>query len=598
MAGELSPNYVDDFSAISQKTDGVERSADTEAIKRAYRSKCLELHPDRIRQRGQEVTDAHRARFQHMKQAYDVLIDPKRRDLYDQLGETGMMMIEDPSNLSMEKVMNNFLNMRNRERLKLVMFVVLFVGAMLLFPILLCAKIDDDISASWAVVWIPLWIYDAVGLYYYCMLVSLGKIQRPEGIEEELWEQPLPLCIQRPEGIEEELWEDPSPLYLRVLGLAQWSLFILQQIFLTLRLDSNITWSWACVLVPWLVWESATLCATLLRAMLPLPREDDQYYQVVRESATLCATLLRALLPLPREDDQGILEEGEGEGAQDAKRAAVMLVRQKARGELFIKVTRLLQGIMLILRLDHDITWDWWAVWWPTYAYVAFHLASLLLVYLQSLHLLSDLTANEAGTLSEEDAMKASGLFADAAAAGAQACMEFAQMLRSQAKAGCFSWGVLLVMVLLAVAKMAGADFSTFIIFIPVFAAAGCLVCTMSCLICCMRARASTAALAGSCDGDLSDMDMEAGEGAPGAGGAGGASSSTTAADAPLPAEYTPYVGNYKPPQADPTPTAPVTELPPPPTATSTSTTPPPATSPQQPTRVPTPVTTIDADID
>jgi hypothetical protein len=39
------------------------------------------------------------------------------------------------------------MHMRNRERLKLVMFVVLFVGAILLFPILLCAKIDDDINA-------------------------------------------------------------------------------------------------------------------------------------------------------------------------------------------------------------------------------------------------------------------------------------------------------------------------------------------------------------------------------------------------------------------------------------------------------------------
>jgi curved DNA-binding protein CbpA len=39
-----------------------------------------------------------------MKEAYDVLADPRRRELYDQLGETGLRMMEDPASLSPEKV--------------------------------------------------------------------------------------------------------------------------------------------------------------------------------------------------------------------------------------------------------------------------------------------------------------------------------------------------------------------------------------------------------------------------------------------------------------------------------------------------------------
>jgi DnaJ-class molecular chaperone len=50
------------------------------------------------------VTDVNRRRFQDMKQAYDVLVDPEKRGLYDQLGETGMMMVEDPTSVHMEKV--------------------------------------------------------------------------------------------------------------------------------------------------------------------------------------------------------------------------------------------------------------------------------------------------------------------------------------------------------------------------------------------------------------------------------------------------------------------------------------------------------------
>lgn len=57
----------------------------------------------------------------------------------------------------------NFLRMGTRDRLRLVLFVVLCVGAVLLWPILFCAKVDGDTSASWVALWTPLWIYDALG---------------------------------------------------------------------------------------------------------------------------------------------------------------------------------------------------------------------------------------------------------------------------------------------------------------------------------------------------------------------------------------------------------------------------------------------------
>lgn len=50
----------------------IDRRATAADIKRAYRSKSLLMHPDKINQRGQEVTDEDRANFQKMKNAYDV----------------------------------------------------------------------------------------------------------------------------------------------------------------------------------------------------------------------------------------------------------------------------------------------------------------------------------------------------------------------------------------------------------------------------------------------------------------------------------------------------------------------------------------------
>lgn len=50
----------------------VNKRATPAEIKRAYRTKSLQMHPDKLNQRGQEVTEQDRANFQKMKSAYDV----------------------------------------------------------------------------------------------------------------------------------------------------------------------------------------------------------------------------------------------------------------------------------------------------------------------------------------------------------------------------------------------------------------------------------------------------------------------------------------------------------------------------------------------
>ena len=63
---------------------GVERSADEEEIKKAYRKMAMQYHPDR-----NGAADAE-ARFKEIAEAYEVLIDPERRQLYDRYGEAGL----------------------------------------------------------------------------------------------------------------------------------------------------------------------------------------------------------------------------------------------------------------------------------------------------------------------------------------------------------------------------------------------------------------------------------------------------------------------------------------------------------------------------
>ncbi|MFW5947903.1 MAG: DnaJ domain-containing protein, partial [Gemmatimonadota bacterium] len=63
---------------------GVDRNADTDAIKKAYRKLALKYHPDR--NGGSEEAEA---RFKEATEAYEVLRNPDKRARYDRFGHAG-----------------------------------------------------------------------------------------------------------------------------------------------------------------------------------------------------------------------------------------------------------------------------------------------------------------------------------------------------------------------------------------------------------------------------------------------------------------------------------------------------------------------------
>ncbi|XP_012935695.1 dnaJ homolog subfamily B member 6 isoform X4 [Aplysia californica] len=66
---------------------GIERSATEQEIKKAYRRLALKWHPDK----NPDNKDEAKRKFQEISEAYDILSDKKKREVYDLYGREGVL---------------------------------------------------------------------------------------------------------------------------------------------------------------------------------------------------------------------------------------------------------------------------------------------------------------------------------------------------------------------------------------------------------------------------------------------------------------------------------------------------------------------------
>ena len=77
----------------------ITKDATTEQIKKAFRKRALREHPDK----GGDPN-----KFKRLKEAYDTLLDPEKRQLYDDYGEEGVKNGGPPG--------GNFFNFPNQQQ--------------------------------------------------------------------------------------------------------------------------------------------------------------------------------------------------------------------------------------------------------------------------------------------------------------------------------------------------------------------------------------------------------------------------------------------------------------------------------------------------
>lgn len=465
----LNPDRDDEYYDLL----GCDRRASAAQIKKLFRQKSIRMHPDKFAQRGEAMTPADVQAFQRTKEAYECLGDPKRRKIYDQLGELGLKLTENPASVPPETLIKALSKMSEQCRCCILLSAFALVAFFFLFfPVLLSLNVDGDADVPWAVVWLPLWVFDAFLVVNHVGWIYEGLVEAPAAgpVDEELGSGG-PVGAEggpdAPDGDDDEEEDDArahddTPVVARAFLLGQLLLVVAFQAALVWKLDGDSSrGAWLPVFAPLLVRE-------LLGALFLLPGG------VVKVEPPEC------------DDDSEPLDPNQSIEKELKTIAYVQQLEIRDRHRLALRsaALRVCLEVLLVCKLADapkgaGAALNWWGVFAPLWVYCALQLNRCYRFAAASKAISATITPPPPGAepgddshLTDADRVKGEAAFHAAASA---------------AGAGCTCCCLLVVGVLVAL-KSLEYGFSAIVVFAPLLASVCCCYCCACWFVCGFRA--------------------------------------------------------------------------------------------------------------
>eukprot|EP00658_Telonema_sp_P-2_P013403 TRINITY_DN15075_c0_g1_i5.p1 TRINITY_DN15075_c0_g1~~TRINITY_DN15075_c0_g1_i5.p1 ORF type:complete len:485 (-),score=129.93 TRINITY_DN15075_c0_g1_i5:99-1448(-) len=204
---------------------GVAPDASFDEIKKAYRRRALETHPDR----GGDIEE-----FKRLAKAKDVLSDPNRRKYYDAYGEDGVTFYESWQNADPNEMLGQ---VGCGGVVCFCLANLMCVGFVLCLPLFVITREDDWM---WGWMFLPLWVVDALVL----LMLAIAPL--------------LPYNMRNHVGfLSSCMWTE----------LSMWVCFVAWQILVTVNLDHPGRMEWISVFVPMFLLQGISTVKTALECL-------------------------------------------------------------------------------------------------------------------------------------------------------------------------------------------------------------------------------------------------------------------------------------------------------------------------------------------